>query len=201
MARVLIVDDESSIRTILKEFLTVADYDFSEVGNADQAIALLEEALKESEDRFRATLEATPIVIWNQDIDLCYTWIHNSHPDFKAEELIGQTDLELLPADDGKHLTEIKRKVIESGVGTREEVRTTIKGESFFYDLIVNPMRDSSGAVIGIRGTSNDITERKQAEELLRESEEKFKTSAEFFKGVTENTSDIILIVDKMGIS
>jgi len=41
MARVLIVDDESSIRTILKEFLTVADYDFSEVGNTDQAIALL----------------------------------------------------------------------------------------------------------------------------------------------------------------
>jgi len=43
-------------------------------------------------------------------------------------------------------------------------------------------------------------SERKQAEELLRESEEKFKTSAEFFKEVTENTSDIILIVDKMGI-
>ena len=49
-----------------------------------------------------------------------------------------------------------------------------------------------SSAVIGFRGIIRDITERGQAEEALRESEN-------YFKEITENSSDIIVITDKNG--
>jgi len=75
-----------------------------------------------------------------------------------------------------------------------------IEGNELWYQSTIVPVQDSAGNLDYIMVVSLDITAQKHVEELLRESEEKFKTSAEFFKGVTENTSDIILIVDKMGI-
>ena len=63
-----------------------------------------EEELRESEERFRVALKGSPIVVWNQDKELRYTWIHNPHPGFEAEETIGKTDEQLLPPDDAARL-------------------------------------------------------------------------------------------------
>jgi len=129
--------------------------------------------LKESKERFQVALKNSPIVVWNQDKDFCYTWIHNPHPGFKPEEIIGKTDKELLPTDDAERLVKIKRNVLKNNVGTREEVQTTINGEPFYYDLTVEPLKDSSSAVIGITCASIDITERKRALEKLHKSEDR----------------------------
>ncbi|MCJ7583231.1 MAG: PAS domain S-box protein [Anaerolineales bacterium] len=134
-----------------------------------------EEALRESEARFRIALENSPIVVFNQDRELRYTWVYNPHPGFDPQTLLGKTDAELLPAEDTARLTEIKRRVLETGVTARDEVRTTIRGQAFFYDLTVEPLRDLSGNIIGVTCASLDISERKQAEKTLRESEERFR--------------------------
>ena len=149
-----------------------------------------EEALRENEERFKVALKNSPIVVWNQDKDLRYTWIYNPHPGFKAEETIGKTDKELLPTDDAERLIEIKQNVLKSGIGTREEVQTTINGETFYYDLNVEPLMDSSGAVVGITCASSDITKRRWAEENLRESEEHYRS-------LVESSDDPIYLIDR----
>jgi PAS domain S-box-containing protein/putative nucleotidyltransferase with HDIG domain len=127
-----------------------------------------EKALAESEEKFRITLKNSPIVVWNQDKDLRYTWIYNPNPRFKTEETIGKTDKEILSADDAEKLMHIKRKVLESGIGAREETKVTIQGNDYYYDLTVEPLLDSNNAIIGITCVAIDITECKQAEEALR---------------------------------
>jgi len=149
-----------------------------------------EKALAESEEKFRITLKNSPIVVWNQDKDLRYTWIYNPNPGFKPEETIGKTDKELLPADDAEKLMQLKRKVLKSGIGTREETKTTIQGNDHYYDLTVEPLLDSNNTIIGITCVAIDITSRKKAEQELKVSEERYRT-------VFENTGTATVILEE----
>lgn len=133
-----------------------------------------EQALRESEERFRIALKNSPIVVFNQDLGLRYTWIYNPHPGLLPNAVLGKTDAELLPPRNSARLTEIKQQVIKTGTGLREEVRTTIGLEAYYYDLMVEPLRDPYGIVTGVTCVSIDITEDKRATEALRQSEERF---------------------------
>jgi len=117
------------------------------------------DALQKSEERFRVAINNSPIIVWSQDRDLRYTWIYNPNPGFNAEEVIGKTDEEMLPVVDAERLTEIKKKVLESGKGSREEVRTTIQGKPFYYQLVTEPLMDEEGKIAGVTCASIDITE------------------------------------------
>ena len=128
---------------------------------------MAEEALQESEARFRLALDNSPLVVSRQDAQLRYLWIYNSHPGFDPEFVIGKTDSELLAPEDAARLTEIKRRVLQTGSAARAEVSATINGETFVHDLTVEPLRDTSDNVIGVTNAEMDITERKQAEEVL----------------------------------
>jgi PAS domain S-box-containing protein len=130
-----------------------------------------EAALRESESRLRAAVSAAPVVSFQQDRNLRYTWIHNPHPDFRSEEVLGKTDHDLLPPQDANTLTAIKARVIETGQPDRQEVTTTIAGERFHYELSVEPLRDETGAIVGVTCASYDITTHKHAQDSLREHE------------------------------
>ncbi|MDX9882387.1 MAG: PAS domain S-box protein [Prolixibacteraceae bacterium] len=142
-----------------------------------------QEDLKLSEERFRFTLQHSPIVIFNQDEDLRYTWIYNPNPGFAAEEVIGKTDRDLLPEEDAARLEEIKLRVLSTGTLTREEVRTTIGGNVFYYDLSVAPVFDEKHNITGITCVSIDVTELKKAEFDLQESERNYR---ELIDGMNE---------------
>jgi light-regulated signal transduction histidine kinase (bacteriophytochrome) len=93
--------------------------------------------------------------------------------------VLGRTDADLLPPEDGAVLTAIKERVLETGIGAREEVRTTIDGVPYWYDLTLEPVVDEDGAVAGVMGVSHDITARVQATEALREYAEDLRRSNE----------------------
>lgn len=120
--------------------------------------------LRLGEERFKLALANSNMIVFNQDKDLRYTWVHNPILGFAVEDLIGRTDEELFPLEDHSRLTEIKKKVLQTGIGLREEVRNTVQGEVFYCDLFVYPVFDAAGVVVGISCVSNDITNQKQIE-------------------------------------
>ncbi|HJS17168.1 MAG TPA: PocR ligand-binding domain-containing protein [Anaerolineales bacterium] len=119
------------------------------------------EALQEGEQRFRVALVDTPIVVFNQDLDLRYTWIHNAQS-YADQPVIGKTDADLFSAEDAMRLTALKKRVIATGLLTREEVSVTVGARTNFYDMTLDPLFDAGGAVTGLSCAATDVTERKQ---------------------------------------
>ena len=125
------------------------------------------EALQEGEQRFRVALIDTPIVVFNQDLDLRYTWIYNPQ-NYADQPVIGKTDADLFSPEDAMRLIALKRRVIAAGLLTREEVSMTVGTRTNFYDMTLDPLFDADGAVAGLTCAATDITERKQIYEQMQ---------------------------------
>ncbi|MBE9207886.1 PAS domain S-box protein [Nostoc sp. LEGE 06077] len=117
--------------------------------------------LKISEERFRVALSSSDIVVFQQDRDFRYQWVHNLQGVDTSEEVLGKTDYELFPIALAQQLTAIKRKAIEQNTSVREEVCVTLRGKVLYYDLLVEPLR---GMEDGVTCVGVNITERKQTE-------------------------------------
>jgi PAS domain S-box-containing protein len=129
-----------------------------------------ERKLRLSEERFRLVLLNKPLVVFQQDRDLRYTWVHGSLPMFRPESIVDKTDSELQPPEFALPLNTLKHRVLETGVPERQEIQMSVNGASCWWDLTLEPWRNSKGVIIGISGAAMDITERKRAEEALRAS-------------------------------
>jgi PAS domain S-box-containing protein len=154
-----------------------------------------EVALKQSEERFRLALNQSPVLVFHQDRKLRYTWIYNANPGFRSETMIGKTDAALLSVEDAARLTAVKRRVLESGVATREELHTRIRGTDYYYELYVEPERDPHGAITGLFGVAVDIAARKQVELALRDSEARLRMALD---GAAMGTWDWDLASDRL---
>jgi putative nucleotidyltransferase with HDIG domain/PAS domain S-box-containing protein len=115
--------------------------------------------LEESERKFQIALKNSPVVVFQQDQELRYTWIHNPNPGFESQIVIGKTDYDLLPFEEADQLTQIKRQVLQSGEGTHQIVRTTIEGKTFHYDMTIEPIQNGAGECTAITCSSVDITD------------------------------------------
>ncbi|MFW9257471.1 response regulator [Nostoc sp. CALU 546] len=122
-----------------------------------------DDALRHSEERFRVALKNSPIFVYNQDRELRYTWVYNPPSGVTVEEILGKQDLDIIPVEDAQRLIEIKRGVLTTGIGTREEVSITIKDTTRYYDLTVEPLRNEAQEVVGVTCASIDISERQAA--------------------------------------
>src|SRR5688572_15139019 len=132
-----------------------------------QELQRANEALQEGEQRFRVALIDTPIVVFNQDLDLRYTWIYNAQS-YANQPVIGKTDADLFSAEDAMRLTTLKRRVMAAGLLSREEVSVTVGGRTYFYDMTLDPLFDADGTVTGLTCAATDITERKQIYDQMR---------------------------------
>ena len=133
----------------------------------------LKHSMRISEERFLFALKDSPIMVFNQDKELRYFWGHNLSLGFSLKIILGKTDIDILPPEEANLLTEIKSKVLNTGVGSQRVVKLTYNGQSYYYHFTVEPLYDSSGIVSGITSIAVEITERKKAEENLRRTNEK----------------------------
>jgi PAS domain S-box-containing protein len=132
---------------------------------------VMEDALKESTERFKVIASNTPDHIIVQDSDLRYTFVVNPQLGLTEQDMVGKTDYDILKKEDADNLTKIKRQVIKSGKSTSLETSlVNPKGETDYFSGSYVPKFNEKGKVDGLIGYFRNTTERKTAEEELKES-------------------------------
>jgi PAS domain S-box-containing protein len=139
-----------------------------------------EQALEESRNLLQLVLENVPSRIFWKDRDLRYLGCNSRFAKDAGHsspgELTGKTDFEMGWKDQAELYRSDDRSVLEAGADKLDiiEPQTTPDGNTIWLRTSKLPLRDKDDRIIGILGLYEDITERKQAEQALRESERRF---------------------------
>jgi len=138
------------------------------------------DALRESEQRFRQITENMLDVI--AQTDLLGTCEYAS-PSMKTvlgydpKDMLGKSMFEYVHPDDFDNVLEIVRKALAAGTTEKFEYRYRhADGHYVWLESGGNPLFDEKGQMIGAVLSSRDITERKQMEDAVRNSEIKYRT-------------------------
>ncbi|MFQ5586651.1 MAG: PAS domain S-box protein, partial [Thermodesulfobacteriota bacterium] len=134
-----------------------------------------EEALSRSERTFRTLVEHSPDVIMLIDRGATISFINHTLPEYAVEEVIGTRATDYLHDEDGSRYLEALNEVFAAG--EQRSLELSAAGPTQWLTRFI-PLKED-GAVQSAMVIATDITERKQAEERLKESEEKFRGLAE----------------------
>jgi two-component system cell cycle sensor histidine kinase/response regulator CckA len=152
-----------------------------------------EEALREQENLFKTILAATPDLLVLKDRDSVYKAVNHAFCQFigkKEEEIIGKTDFELFPhAEAAIYRRDDFRVMKTRKPQVRDEEVTGIEGKKKWLQVAKTPVLDETGKALGILCSVRDISDRRQAEEAMRRSEED-KTN------ILQTMSELVLYVD-----
>ncbi|HBF37410.1 MAG TPA: hypothetical protein DDW50_08835, partial [Firmicutes bacterium] len=170
------VDIECNQRIYSLNIVLIADMGYVNIYGSDiTERKRVEKLLRESEAHFRVAVKNSNFVLSQFDRDLRYTWMHNPHPDFDASLMIDRRGEELENSQGMRRLDALKRQVLENGKGVREEIFFDRSDGQHTYDMIIEPIYDGAGAVIGGTSCALDITGHKRAEVALMESKAKLE--------------------------
>jgi PAS domain S-box-containing protein len=145
-----------------------------------------EQQLRESEQKYRFMTEQMNDVVWTSDLEMRVTYISPSDErilGFTPEERAKHTLVEMLtPSSQEKAMEAISKEYALEETGQADFSRSvTVEleyrhkdGSTRWLETIAKGIRDDKGLLIGFHGVSRDITKRKQIEEVLKESEERF---------------------------
>ncbi|MGD9131659.1 MAG: PAS domain S-box protein [Candidatus Bathyarchaeota archaeon] len=140
-----------------------------------------EEALKESEERFRQIAENAEEWIWEVDANGLYTYaspVVEKVLGYTPEELVGRKHFyDLFHPEDRKNLKKAALRVFDEKHSFSGFFNQCVhkNGNTVCLSTSGVPILDDEGNLLGYRGSDKDITEQKLAEEALRESEEKYR--------------------------
>ena len=153
---------------------------------------LAQESLQHSNSILRSVIESTPDVIFVKDIQGRYAIVNSAAADWleiSAEAMLGRDDTNLFPPEIAQHIIEGDRKTMAAGQNLSYEELVPKNGEMRTLLTAKCPWRDSEGNAIGVVGISRDITDRKEIEAALLESNI-------LFESVIESTGDSIFVKD-----
>lgn len=148
-----------------------------------------EEALRESEARFRATFEQATIGMAQVDLDGGWIQVNDRLCEilgYSREELLALTFADITSPDTVEADVQVFR-AFQKGEGKayRVEKRYVRKdGSLVWVDLTSSAVRDANGRIAYFVDVIEDIDDRKRAEEALRESEERYRALVEAVRDV-----------------
>lgn len=148
-----------------------------------------------ADDLLAAIADNSEDAIFAKDLNGRYLFCNNAVGRLvgkPAAQVLGRDDRAFFPPDQAAMLMAIGERIVATGeVETREDVLDTVLGRRTFL-AVKGPLRDAEGRIFGTFSISRDITGIKQAQDALRESEQRFHD-------IVEATADWIWEVDAEG--
>jgi PAS domain S-box-containing protein len=149
--------------------------------------------LRQSEERFRVALHRSPVTVFQQDLDLRYTWIYNPAPEYKSSaEFIGKHDRELYSPTEAAPLTQLKKAVLAQECSQQTEITINIKGTLRCFEMFLEPLYNAQGEIVGLSGAATDISDRKKAELELQQLNEELEARVQKRTQELLNSQEII---------
>ncbi len=115
-----------------------------------------QDALRSSEERFRAVFQGARECIFIKDTDLRYTHVNPAVTQLlqrPASEIVGRRAEDIFGRETGMQISARSRRVLSGETVEYEQVRT-IRGSALLFREVWTPLRDTAGAVIGVCGIS-----------------------------------------------
>jgi len=155
-----------------------------------------EEELRESEERYRLIYDHLGEAIFTYAPDLTLIGINKKACElcgYGEEELLGRNVLEvgILHPDEFKETEFDLQSMFSEGKTVTDELRFTRKdGSVLICEVTGAALHDQEGNIIAITNVARDITESKEAEKTLRQSER-------YYKSLIRNAGDMVSILDE----
>ena len=157
-----------------------------------------EEALKESEGRYRALVEVSPQMVWMAGADGSIVFVNQYGLDYiglTTEEARGDGWLEAVHSDHRERVLSSWHRAIRAGEDYCNEflIRRAEDGVCRWQAVRGRPIRDDVGKIVKWLGVAIDIDDRKRAEQELQEREARLRT-------ILDTTLDGIITIDDHGL-
>jgi len=181
------VNDETTIYRELLAENRVLRQKIEELENGKEDSHLIEEGLRFSRRQIHSLIDSGPDFFFLKDLDLRYQLVNDANARFFGRDkadILGRTDAELMPEEAAVACQKSDRQAIR-------EKKTVITIEAVgdrFYETYKSPVTVSD-EIIGVAGVVRDITERRRAEEALRQIQARYRL-------LFEHAPDGVVIVD-----
>ena len=190
------VNNAMTFYTKLSHMISELSYSNIKIAQTLKERDKLLNSLREREDFLKILINAIPTPVFCKDRDGKYLWFNNAFETFfgeKKERLIGKSVFDINPPELAKIYHAKDEELFNSG-GVQIYDSQVKNANGKLRDVIFNKavFTGSKGAVTGLIGVITDITERKRAEEALRDSEERYRL-------LVENQTDMIVKFDADG--
>lgn len=161
-----------------------------------------QEALQESEERFRAIFETARDCIFIKDKSLRYTHVNPYMAelfDIPVAQMIGRTDSDLFSPEIVQNIQEWDQRVLQGEVIAYEDSKP-VRGNDVTFDVKKVPIYNRTREIIGLCGIARNITARKRAElELAHEREKLAVTLRSLGEGViAADKNSTVLLLNKV---
>jgi|GEM_PF-3499377 len=148
-----------------------------------------EKRLKESEEKWRSLTENVPSILFATDRKGRITFINRTVSGFSVDKVIGKSIYDYINPEYHGKVKKAMKSVLETGKPeSYENLASGPHGEDRWYSTTISPLM-RGGKRVGIVQIATDITGRKKAEKIIRESEERHKS-------ILDGANDGVLVAD-----
>jgi PAS domain S-box-containing protein len=139
---------------------------------------LAEEALRQSKEQLHVFLDNSPAVIYQKDLDGRFILVNRRLENLvklNRKQILGRTDYDIFPKELADIFGKNDRMVLAAQIPVESEEISPEEDGIHTYISLKFPLLDSAGVPYAVCGISTDITQRKRAEEALRQVKEELE--------------------------